>query len=133
MATATATKRTTKATSKRNEAKPTQAEQATQAAKPTKATEPKCAHSRKQVGKPQAKMLRTISWIGTHPGKALRIKRWDRYAKGMTLQHCKETDGLDHLDVLFYVEHGLMKLQDPTQKQVDAAVDQWSKAKAKAA
>lgn len=93
--------------------------------------EPKCANAKVQKAKPQAKMLRVISKKGNHPGKALRIKRWDRYETGMTLQHCKETEGLDHLDVLFYVEHGLMELRDPTQKEVDAAVAAWEAAQKK--
>jgi len=86
---------------------------------------PKCATARTQRAKPQAKMLRVISVKGKHPGKALRIKRWDSYSKGMSLQECKETDGLDHLDVLFYVEHGMMELRPATDKEVEAAVTAW--------
>jgi len=128
------TRRTTKSTAKRTDATPQSKGKAAPAEEAVteeavKAPEPKCALSRAQVAKPQAKMLRVISKIGTHPGKALRIKRWDRYAKGMTLQHCKETEGLDHLDVLFYVEHGLMELREPTEKEVSAAVEAWEKAR----
>lgn len=123
-----------KSTAKRTAPTPQTKAKATPAEAPVteeqvKAPEPKCALPRAQVAKPQAKMLRVISKIGTHPGKALRIKRWDRYSKGMTLQHCKETDGLDHLDVLFYVEHGLMELREPTEKEVSAAVEAWEKAR----
>ena len=130
----TKTRATRKSTAKRDSATPQTAapavaESTTEEAQP----QPKCATARAQVAKPQAKMLRKISSIGTHPGKALRIKRWDRYSKGMTLQHCKETEGLDHLDVLFYVEHGLMELAEPTEKEVAAAVAAWEKAKASSA
>ena len=87
----------------------------------------KCVAAHVQKGKPQAKMLRKIGWVGKHPGTALRIKRWHLYKPGMTLQYCKETAGLDHLDVLFYVENGLMKLVEPTQKEYDDAVAAWQK------
>lgn len=132
----TATKtRTTKrsTTAKRESATPQTASPAPESTMEEAQPQPKCANARVQVAKPQAKMLRKISSIGTHPGKALRIKRWDRYSKGMTLQHCKETEGLDHLDVLFYVEYGLMELAEPTEKEVAAAVKAWEKAKASSA
>ena len=135
--TATATKAKTTRSTKRTTASRKSATPQTKATPETavaeeaevKAPEPKCASPRKQVAKPQSKMLRKIASIGEHPGKALRIKRWDRYKVGMTLQQCKETEGLDHLDVLFYEEHGLMTLTDPTDKEVDAAVAAWTKAK----
>ena len=88
---------------------------------------PNCAKAKANKAKPQPKMLRKISWIGTHPGKSLRIKRFHLYSLGMTLQHCKETDGLDHLDVLFYVEHGLMRLEEPSKEELAAVDKSWQK------
>jgi len=88
---------------------------------------PKCATAKKNKAKPQPKMLRKITYIGKHPGVALRIKRYHLYRVGMTLQHCKETDGLDHLDILYYVDNGLMKLSEPTKAEVEAFEQQWLK------
>ena len=90
---------------------------------------PKCASAHTQVAKPQAKMLRKISKITGEATKGLRPKRWDNYKVGMTLQHCKVTPGLDHLDVLFYVENGLMQLADATEKEVENAIAAWQKSK----
>lgn len=83
--------------------------------------------SMQQKAKPQLKMLRVIAKKGNHPGTALRIKRWHLYKEGMTLQHCKETEGLSHLDVLFYAEHGLVTLRDATEAEYKAALEAWQK------
>lgn len=80
-----------------------------------------------QKAKPQPKMLRVIAKKGNHPGIALRVKRWHMYKEGMTLQHCKETEGLSHLDVLFWVEHGLVTLRDATEAEYKAALEAWQK------
>lgn len=84
-----------------------------------------------QKAKPQMKMMRRIKWIGQHPGRALRIKRWHMYSLGMTLQQCKETEGLSHLDVLFWVDNGLMRLEDATPEQYNQAVQAWEEANGK--
>lgn len=88
---------------------------------------PNCAQAKSNKAKPKADMLRVIEWIGEHPGKSLRIKRWHLYRKGMTLQHCKETEGLDHLDVLFYVENELMRLRPATKAEIEAVDKEWQK------
>ena len=88
---------------------------------------PNCAKAKSNRAKPQPKMLRKIASIGEHPGKGLRIKRFHLYRVGMTLQHCKETEGLDHLDVGFYVENGLMTLAEPTKEELAAVEKQWQK------
>lgn len=87
---------------------------------------PKCAAPRIQVAKPQHKMLQRIAHIGKHPGHALRIKRWHMYKVGMSLAQCKATAGLDHLDVLFYVQHNLMTLRPATAKEIAADTAPWS-------
>jgi len=97
------------------------------------APQPLCAQSRTQVGKLQRRMLSIIDTIGTHPGKALRVKRFADYKVGMTLQHCKETTGLDHLDVGFYVEHKLMTVRPATDKEWEAAVKAQADQRAKTA
>ncbi|QDP61623.1 MAG: hypothetical protein Tp138OMZ00d2C19078261_84 [Prokaryotic dsDNA virus sp.] len=89
-----------------------------------------CAAAHVAKAKPQRKMLRVITKINEHPGKALRIRRFHLYREGMTLQDCKLTGGLDHLDVLFYVDHGLMELREATDEEFKAAEDAWLKAKA---
>jgi len=99
---------------------------------PQAVNNPKCAQARLQLAKPSAKMLRVITHMGQHPGRALRIKRWHLYRVGMTLQHCKETEGLDHLDVLFYEEHGLMQLRDATPEEVQSAEAAWQKSNTQA-
>lgn len=76
---------------------------------------------RSQRAKVSGNMLRTISWLGVHPGKAWRIKRWHLYSVGLSLQHCKVTPGLSHLDVLYWVERGICKLVAPTKKAVESA------------
>lgn len=94
---------------------------------------PKCASAKAQLAKPTAKMLQYIASKGTHPGKALRIKRWHKYKVGQTLLHCKVTPGLDYLDVLFYQAHGLVTLAQPSNAQVQAAQSRWAKAQPQAA
>lgn len=80
-----------------------------------------------QKAKPQLKMLRVIAKKGNHPGTGLRIKRWHLYKEGMTLQHCKETEGLSHLEPLFWQENGLMVLRDATEAEYKAALEAWQK------
>lgn len=82
------------------------------------------------VGKPQKKMLATITKINVHPGKGLRVKRFHHYKKGMTLQQCNNTPGLAAIEVKFYVQHGLMELTPCTDKAFTAAETAWIKATA---
>ena len=70
----------------------------------SRATEPECASAKVQKSRPHPSLLRVISHKGKHPGRAHRIKRWDRYQVGMSLLHCREAAGLDHLDVLLLRE-----------------------------
>jgi hypothetical protein len=117
----------------RVESKPAQLPAVTQA----KAAEPEAAQpevalikgvaSMPQKAKPQLKMLRVIAKKHNHPGTALRVKRWHMYKEGMTLQHCKETEGLSHLDVLFYEEHKLVTMRDATEAEYKAALEAWQK------
>ena len=130
-ATSTSRGKRGKATTATSKGKRGKATTATSKGNTTKVvTMPKCANARPQVAKPQRKMLTKISKINKHPGKALRIKRFGSYKVGMTLQHCKETEGLDHLDIGFYVEHGLMEVTPATDKEYDAAVAEWKKTQA---
>lgn len=87
----------------------------------------KCCSAKTQKRMPPVKMLQVISKINQHPGVALRIKRWRNYKVGQSLLHCKLTPNLDHLDVLFYVEHGLMELRQPTQAEIKATQQKWAK------
>ena len=43
----------------------------------------------------------------------------------MSLLHCRETEGLDHLDVLYYVKHRLMTLRDMTPEERRQALYRW--------
>jgi hypothetical protein len=94
---------------------------------------PRCVKGRVGKAKPQAKMLRVIAEIGKHPGTALRKKRWPNYKVGMTLHHCQITEGLAHLDVLFWTQYTgtdgkpLMVLREPTQAELDANDAEWAK------
>lgn len=54
------------------------------------------------VAKPQRKMLRRIEKIKGHPDKGNCIRRFHLYREGMTLLHCKITEGLIPSDVTFY-------------------------------
>ncbi len=54
------------------------------------------------VAKPQRKMLRRIEKIKGHPDKGNCIRRFHLYRDGMTLLHCKITEGLIPSDVTFY-------------------------------
>lgn len=84
---------------------------------------PKCAQQFNHLGKLQRRMFTTITWISPKGAvKGLRPKRWDNYAVGQTLHHCRVTNGLDHLDVQFYVTNGLMRVAPCTDKQWDAIV-----------
>lgn len=84
-----------------------------------------------QKAKPQRKMLRVIDKIKGHPGKGNCIKRFHLYKEGMTLLHCKVTEGLIPSDVTFYAELGYLTLREPTDAEYDAAVAEWEKANGK--
>ena len=43
----------------------------------------------------------------------------------MSLLHCRETAGLDHLDVLYYAKHGLMTLRPMTVEERRDALRRW--------
>ena len=87
--------------------------------------EPQCASAKILTRRPHPSLLRVVSRKGKHPGRAYRIKRWDRYEVGMSLLHCRVTAGLDHLDVLYYAEHGLMTLRDMTPQERREALLPW--------
>ena len=90
-----------------------------------RATEPDCASANVLKRPPHPSLLRVISRKGKHPGRAHRIKRWHRYEVGMSLLYCRETAGLDHLDVLYYEKHGLMTLRDMTPEERQEALRRW--------
>lgn len=85
-----------------------------------------------QRAKPQRKMLRVIDKISGHPGKGNCVKRFHLYKVGMTLLHCKVTEGLIPSDVTFYAELGYLTLREPTEKEYAAAVAAWEKERAAA-
>ena len=60
-----------------------------------KSMEPNCASAKPLQRRPHlsSPLLRVISKKGTHPGYAYRIKRWHRYQVGMSVLHCRETEG----------------------------------------
>ena len=90
-----------------------------------RAVEPECASAKVLKSRPHPSLLRVISRKGKHPGRAHRIKRWHRYRVGMSLLHCRETAGLDHLDVLYYAKHGLMTLRPMTAEERREALRRW--------
>jgi hypothetical protein len=77
------------------------------------------------VARPQRKMLRVIDSIKGHPGKGNCVKRFHLYKEGMTLLHCKVTEGLIVSDVTFFAELGYLTLREPTDAEYDAAVKAW--------
>ena len=87
--------------------------------------EPDCTSAKALRRRPHPSLLRMISRKGTHPGRAHRIKRWHRYQVGMSLLHCRETAGLDHLDVLYYERQGLMTLRPMTVEERRDALSPW--------
>ena len=87
--------------------------------------EPECVSAKVQKRRPHPSLLRVISRKGKHPGRAHRIKRLDRYQVGMSLLHCRETAGLDHLDVLYYAKQGLLTLRDMTPEERRDALRRW--------
>lgn len=89
------------------------------------ATEPKCASAQVRQRRPDSSLLRVISKKETHPGYGYRIRRWDRYEVGMSVLHCWETAELDHLDIRFYEEHGLMALRPMTREERQEALRPW--------
>lgn len=92
---------------------------------------PKCAAGRIQRGRPHPSLLYIIERKGLHSGKADRIKRWHKYEEGMSLLHCRITEGLDHLDIGYYTRHKgtdgrpLMDIRPMTDAEVKAAVARW--------
>ena len=93
--------------------------------KSPRATEAKSASAKVLKRAPRPSLLRVISRKGKHPGRAHRIKRWHRYQVGMSLVHCRETAGLDHLDVLYYERHGLMTLRPMTAEECRKVLRRW--------
>ena len=87
--------------------------------------EPKCSHARVQRGRPHPTLLQVIASMGQHPGIGHRIKRWHRYSVGMSVLECRITHGLDHLDIGYYVKHGLMTLRPMTDAERTAALARW--------
>ena len=77
------------------------------------------------IAKPTAKMLQTIASIKGHPGKGNCVKRFHLYKVGMTLQHCKVTEGLIPSDVTFYASLGYLTLRPCTAAELAAAVAAW--------
>lgn len=90
-----------------------------------KPPEPKCAMARIQKGRPHPNLLRIIAKKNPHPGRAFRIKRWERYEEGMSVLHCRVTEGLDHLDIGFYEKHGLMELRPMNEQELAVALERW--------
>ena len=91
---------------------------------------PKCEAAVATVAKPQAKMMRVIADMDeTGPQGGQRPKRWDNYAVGMTLLDCKAAEGCHPLDVLFWVEHGLVTLRDATPAEMETALAAYTKAR----
>jgi hypothetical protein len=79
-------------------------------------------------------MFRKISFknesggkLAPHPGKGDRIARWDKYAEGMTLLHCMETEDLCHQDIGFYIDKGYMRLVEPTDDEYAKGREAWFK------
>ena len=89
------------------------------------ATEPQCATAKVRQKRPDSSLLRVISEKKMHPGCGYRIRRWERYKVGMSVLHCWETAGLDHLDIGFYEKHGLMTLRPMTQEERQEALRPW--------
>lgn len=87
--------------------------------------EPACAKAKVQKGRPHPSLLYIIESKGVHPGRFFRIKRWARYQVGMSVLHCRITEGLDHLDIGYYVKHGLMTLRPMDEAEKAAALERW--------
>ena len=90
-----------------------------------KAAGPKCASAKVLKSRPHPSLLCVISKKWNHPGRGYRIRRWDRYKVGMSVLHCRETPGLDHLDIGFYEKHGLMTLRPMTPEERREALRRW--------
>lgn len=71
---------------------------------------PACAES-VEVKRETARMSLVIRKIKDHPGKGLRVKRWDRYKDGMTMRQVIEMNNGVAGDILFYVANKLMRLE----------------------
>lgn len=79
------------------------------------------------IKRPTRAMFRTIEKIKPHPGKGFRIRRWENYKDGMTLVQIAEGQDMDPLDIGYYVDNGLMRLNEPTDEAFKAGLDQWYK------
>ena len=85
----------------------------------------KGSDARPQHPRPRENMLRVIGSMGQHPGKDFRIKRWHLYRPGLNLLQCKELRGLDHRDVEWWADKGLVTLRPPTPEERDVATAPW--------
>lgn len=92
-------------------------------AAPSDATVPACA--RPHYCAPTRDLARIIVAKADAPVTGLRPKRWYNYSVGMSLWQCKVSMNRDHLDVLFYEDHGLMTLRNATDDEFKAMLDQW--------
>ena len=92
---------------------------------------PKCAAARVQRGRPHPSLLHVITSKGQHKGTGDRIKRWHLYAVGMSLLHCRITEGLDHLDIGYYCRNTgtdgkpLMTIRPMTDAERKEATARW--------
>lgn len=114
----------------------------TKADVPSTVTEPKPAiikgaQARTFKSPPLKTNMRKITKMGVHPGSSLRFKRWEatltlfnqRQAKGqtLTLRDLAEIEGLAPADAVFWHDNKLLTLTDPTEAEMKAATEAWTK------
>ncbi len=84
---------------------------------------PKCAQAHPCA--PSANLLWKIGKINREPGRGECPRRWFNYKVGMSLWEAKIGYNLDHLDLLFYRDRGILDLVPCTDKEVQAAWKKW--------
>lgn len=79
------------------------------------------------TSKPTVQSLQAISYINP-AAPVTRKLAWPLYnIQGLTLAQAAATKGLAVIEIMHYVDHGMLKLTPPTNAQLAAAVAAWQK------
>jgi len=91
-------------------------------AEPKEPVEVKAAQP-KTVKRPTRNMFRRLQKLVEKPDRG--SKRWDNYKDGMTILDTIEGQDMTQIDVSFFVQHGYMKLIEPTTEEFETGLSAW--------
>lgn len=91
-------------------------------AEPKEPVEVKAAQP-KTVKRPTRNMFRRLQKLVEMPDRG--SKRWGNYKNGMTILDTIEGQDMTQIDVSFFVQHGYMKLIEPTTEEFETGLSAW--------